>query len=245
MNTATKMLTFLIATGLGSTAMAASGQHTKVLPRYNHTPVVQLDVQANDVSGEEVQRFADVQEELSAIQQNFSARMDKAPNNATREQLQRQSSEQIVSTIEAAGFTSRRYASIASATESDPAMRANVQERTSAELPDDMMYGTRDLIVPSEAAPMSDRVRAEFSDKTLHRYVEVQDDLQQIRDDYADKIEMASDERDAKLLRKAKQEMADAIEDVGLNREQYANISLAMKSDPKLRDRVEEMMQQS
>lgn len=244
MNTATKMLTFLIATTMGSTAMAAANQHSKALPAYNHTPIVQLDVQG-DFSEEEIQRFADVQQELSTIQQNFSARIDEAPNVATQQALQRQSNERVMSAIEKAGFTAESYSRMAFAAESDPAVRASVQENTSMNLPVDMMYGTRYVLMPSEDAPLTNKVRAEFSEESLESYAEVQDDLRQIRDNYSDKIEKANDKRDAVLLRHAKQDMAEALQDVGLNREEYANISLALETDPKLREHVEELIDQS
>lgn len=246
MNTAKKMLTLLIATGLSTasmTAMAGAGQHSKVLRLYNHTPTIRLDVQA-DIVNEDIQRFADVQDELTTIEQSFSARIDNAPNAEARKQLEREYTQEMTKAIEDGGMTLDSYSRVAIAAQSDPGVRADVQERTERDLPVDMMYGTRYVIAMDEEAPLSNKVHAEFTEEQLQSYVAVQDELTQIRDQYADKVENASDKRDSELLVDAKRDMADAIEEAGLYREEYANISLAIDADPELRSRVQKMMKQ-
>lgn len=246
MNTAKKMLTLLIATGLSTasmSAMAGSGQHTKVLRLYNHTPMIRLDVQA-DVVNEDLQRFADVQDELTTIEQSFSARIDNAPNVEARKQLEREYTQEMTKAIEEGGMTLDSYSRVAIAAQSDPGVRADIQERTERDLPVDMMYGTRYVIAMDQEAPLSNKVHAEFTDEQLQSYVAVQDDLRKIRDEYSDKVLKADDERDAELLVDAKRDMADAIEKAGLYREEYANISLGIDADPELRSRVQKMMKQ-
>jgi hypothetical protein len=243
MNTAKKMLTLLIATGLSTasmTAMAGAGQHTKVLRLYNHTPMVRLDVQADFVD-EEIWRFAEVQDELSTIEQNFSARID-APNAEVRKQLEQEYTQAMTKTIEEGGMTVDSYSRVAVAAQSDPGVRADIQEKTERDLPVDMMYGTRYVIAMDEEAPLSNKVHAEFTEEQLLSYVAAQDELSKIRDLYSDKVLKASDERDAELLVEAKRAMADAIQKAGLYREEYANISLAIDADPELRSRVQKMM---
>lgn len=244
MNTAKKMLTLLIATGLSTasmTAMAGAGQHTKVLRLYNHTPMVRLDVQADFVD-EEIWRFAEVQDELSTIEQNFSARIDEAPNAEVRKQLEQEYTQAMTKTIEEGGMTVDSYSRVAVAAQSDPGVRADIQEKTERDLPVDMMYGTRYVIAMDEEAPLSNKVHAEFTEEQLLSYVAAQDELSKIRDLYSDKVLKASDERDAELLVEAKRAMADAIQKAGLYREEYANISLAIDADPELRSRVQKMM---
>jgi hypothetical protein len=246
MNTAKKMLTLLIATGLSTasmTAMAGAGQHTKVLRLYNHTPMVRLDVQADFVD-EDIQRFADVQDELRTIEQNFSARIDNAPNAEARKQLGQEYTQAMTRTIEAGGMTVDSYSRVAIAAQSHPGVRADIQQKTERDLPVDMMYGTRYIIAMKEKAPLSNKVHAAFTEEQLLSYVAVQDELALIRDRYSEKVLRASDERDAELLVEAKRAMADAVEKAGLYREEYANISLAIDADPKLRSRVQKMRKQ-
>lgn len=247
MNTATKMLTFLITTALSSAVYAEDTmtKHNKALSTYNETPLIQLE-STTEFNDKDLQRFADVQEQLSTVRQNFSTRIDDAPNVPTKDSLQRQSDQQVVKAIRENGFHLDDYMQMATAVESNPAIRADVQSRTTMKLPKDTMYGTRNHVLENHGdAPVADKVRAEFTEDELRSYAEVQDDLMQIRDKYSDKIEQSdSDKKDAELLTQAKREMAKEVQNAGLNRESYANISLAMKSDPALRGRVQELIKQ-
>ncbi len=83
MRTAMTVFFFLIATGLSTATMAASGQHTKVLRLYNHTPMILLHVQADRVY-EQTQNFADPNSPPTTVEQNFSTRVDNIPNMGTQ-----------------------------------------------------------------------------------------------------------------------------------------------------------------
>ncbi len=89
----------------------------------------------------------------------------------------------------------------------------------------------------AEAAPVN------FSESDLQNFVAVQPALEEIRIEYTEKLQNATDaDVAAELQLEASELMVDAVQQQGIDVDTYNQISLAMQSDPSLRARIEEMM---
>ncbi|SFX69473.1 DUF4168 domain-containing protein [Marinospirillum alkaliphilum] len=97
----------------------------------------------------------------------------------------------------------------------------------------------------SDSASMAPQHQAqvEFSDVDLEKFVGVQGTLEEIRQDYTQRLEAAGDQEAAnRLQQEAGQLMVEAVQDEGLDVETYNQIAMALQTDQQLRDRVESMM---
>ena len=83
---------------------------------------------------------------------------------------------------------------------------------------------------------------ADFSDKELKNFVELQDKIGDVREDYVSKIESAeSEEKARKLQQEAQSEMVKVIENQGMSVQEYNAIAVAYNSNPDIQKRVDEM----
>ena len=83
---------------------------------------------------------------------------------------------------------------------------------------------------------------ADFSDKQLKNFVELQDKIGKVREKYVSQIESAESEDKAReLQQKAQTEMVKVIEDQGMSVEQYNAIAVAYNSNPDIQKRVDKM----
>ena len=83
---------------------------------------------------------------------------------------------------------------------------------------------------------------ADFSDKELQNFVELQDKIGDVREDYVSQIESAESEDKAReLQQKAQTEMVEVIEDQGMSVEEYNAIAVAYNSNPEIQERVDVM----
>ena len=83
---------------------------------------------------------------------------------------------------------------------------------------------------------------ADFSDEELENFVELQDKIGDMREDYVSQIESAESEDKAReLQQKAQTEMVEVIEDAGMTVEEYNAIAVAYNSNPEIQERVDEM----
>ena len=83
---------------------------------------------------------------------------------------------------------------------------------------------------------------ADFSDKELKNFVELQDKISKVREDYVSKIESADSEKKArKLQQKAQSEMVDVIENQGMSVKEYNAIAVAYNSNPEVQERVDNL----
>lgn len=86
--------------------------------------------------------------------------------------------------------------------------------------------------------------QAEITESQLQLFVDVQDDIQDIVQDYSARLEGTEDpEAAAQLQQEASQMMVAAVEDIGLDVATYNNIAVALEQDEDLQERVREMMQ--
>ncbi|MEX2473619.1 DUF4168 domain-containing protein [Marinobacter sp.] len=82
-----------------------------------------------------------------------------------------------------------------------------------------------------------------YNDAELKQFVEAQNGINDIRDEYMAKIEDAdSQEKAQELQMEANDEMVTVIEDSGLDIPTYNAIATAYNSEPKVRNRVDALM---
>lgn len=82
-----------------------------------------------------------------------------------------------------------------------------------------------------------------ITDTDLQRFVDVQDRLQSIVDEYSARLESAEDSDEAlQLQQEAGELMMQAVEDTGLDVETYNNIAVAIETDEALRERIQNLM---
>ncbi|MGM0450685.1 MAG: DUF4168 domain-containing protein [Pseudomonadota bacterium] len=83
---------------------------------------------------------------------------------------------------------------------------------------------------------------ADFSDEELQQFVDLQDRIGEIREEYVSQIEDAESEDKAReLQQEAQSEMVSAIEDAGMSVQEYNAIAVAYNSNPDIQERVDEM----
>ncbi|WP_404364025.1 DUF4168 domain-containing protein [Marinobacter sp.] len=91
--------------------------------------------------------------------------------------------------------------------------------------------------------PAAGAQQASYNDAELKQFIEAQKDINGIRDEYMTKIEnVDSQEKAQELQIEANGEMAEAIDEAGLDIPTYNAIATAYNSNPQVRDRVDSMM---
>lgn len=82
-----------------------------------------------------------------------------------------------------------------------------------------------------------------FNDEQLKQFVEAQEGINEIRDEYMEKIEAADSQQKAQELQmEANDEMVGVIEDAGMDIPTYNSIATAYNSEPQVRNRVDALM---
>lgn len=91
--------------------------------------------------------------------------------------------------------------------------------------------------------PAAGAQQTNFNDSELKQFVDAQEDINEIRDEYMGKIEGTDSREQAQELQmEANDKMASAIDEAGLDIPTYNAIATAYNRDPELRDRVDNMM---
>ncbi|SRR5690625_579532 len=84
--------------------------------------------------------------------------------------------------------------------------------------------------------------QVEVTDDQLQTYAEAEQKVQEIRDDFQQKMPNAESPEEAQTLQQeAQQEMVSAVEDAGLTVEEYNQIASLMQTNPELRQRMESL----
>ncbi|EDM47031.1 DUF4168 domain-containing protein [Marinobacter algicola] len=85
--------------------------------------------------------------------------------------------------------------------------------------------------------------KTNFTDSELKQFVEAQEGINNIRDEYMEKIEAADSQKKAQELQmEANDEMVTVIEDSGMDIPTYNSIATAYNSEPQVRNRVDALM---
>lgn len=78
-------------------------------------------------SNDELQKFADVQEDIRDIQVEYTEKIDKAAETGDKVALQKEANAEITEKIEDHGLAIDQYSTIALAAQSNPALREKIQ----------------------------------------------------------------------------------------------------------------------
>jgi len=82
-----------------------------------------------------------------------------------------------------------------------------------------------------------------YNDGQLHKFVNAQQQIGNLENDYKDRIDSAASEADAKELRKeVNVRMAEIIESQNLDIDTYNAIAIAYNSEPSIRNRIDALM---
>ncbi len=83
------------------------------------------------------------------------------------------------------------------------------------------------------------------TDEQLERYVDAARKVTEVAQEYQPKLEQAADQAEQqKIMQEADEKMVAAVEADGFTVEEYNGISLAIQQDSKLRQKVEQMINQ-
>lgn len=100
-----------------------------------------------------------------------------------------------------------------------------------------VMAQTQDTM-PGEMAPATD-----VSDAELMQFANAMQAVNDIRDQYSQRIETAGDQNEAQQLQQeAGQRMTMAVQDAGMTVDDYNEIAVALQSDPELMQRLEQLI---
>jgi hypothetical protein len=95
------------------------------------------------------------------------------------------------------------------------------------------------------AEPPAGQQGAQIDPQTLDRFVDAFVAVQQIREDFAARLQDVDSEAEAQAMQQeAQEEMISAVEENGLNVEQYNQVAMALQSDPAMMQRVQQMAEE-
>jgi hypothetical protein len=86
---------------------------------------------------------------------------------------------------------------------------------------------------------------AQIDPQTLDAFVDAFVAVQHIREDFAERLQGVSDETEAQAMQQeAQEEMISAVEENGLNVEEYNQVAMALQSDPAMMQQVQQMAEE-
>lgn len=82
-----------------------------------------------------------------------------------------------------------------------------------------------------------------YSDAELKQFIDAQEGVMDVREDYIEQIEAADSQQKAQELQmEANDKMVEVIEDIGMDIPTYNSIATAYSSEPKVRNRIDSLM---
>ncbi len=82
---------------------------------------------------------------------------------------------------------------------------------------------------------------AALTDQTIDTFVDAFVAVQDIREDFTERLHGASDEAEAQALQaEAQEKMLRAVEESGMSVQEYNEVALALQNDPELMQRVQD-----
>ncbi len=87
---------------------------------------------AANITDEQVNSFALAMNEVSSLNQKFSAELQAAPDDATRTQIQQQAATEMTQAVEKSGISPTEYNQIAQAAQADAELRARIGQAMQA-----------------------------------------------------------------------------------------------------------------
>lgn len=93
------------------------------------------------------------------------------------------------------------------------------------------------------ADPAAGAQDTNFNDGELRQFVEAQEGVMDVREEYIERIEAADSQQKAQELQmEANDEMVSVIEEVGMDIPTYNSIATAYSSEPEVRNRIDALM---
>ncbi|WP_024327178.1 DUF4168 domain-containing protein [Thioalkalivibrio sp. AKL19] len=90
-------------------------------------------------------------------------------------------------------------------------------------------------------APMQEAPEVDLSEEDIDTFVTAFVAVQEVREDFADRLQNAEDETEAQSMQQeAQDEMVNAVEDAGMSVEEYNEVAMALQNDPELMQEVQE-----
>lgn len=80
---------------------------------------------------------------------------------------------------------------------------------------------------------------AGFGEGQIESFAVARADVQQLQQEYASKIQQADQEKATELKQEAQQEMTSAVEDAGLDVQEFNEIARAAQNDQELAERIQ------
>lgn len=88
-------------------------------------------------------------------------------------------------------------------------------------------------------------VRTDFEEAELRTFVDIQKDIGEVRNEYAQKIQSAQDRQEAEELQEeARDSLVEVVENADLTVEEYNQIAQAYQMSPEVREKLNQMAQQ-
>ncbi|WP_110619743.1 DUF4168 domain-containing protein [Thioalkalivibrio sp. ALE21] len=91
-------------------------------------------------------------------------------------------------------------------------------------------------------APMQQEApEVDLSDEDIDTFVEAFVGVQEVREDFSQRLQEAEDETEAQQMQQeAQDEMVAAVEDAGMTVEEYNEVAMALQNDPELMQEVQQ-----
>ncbi|OOC10248.1 DUF4168 domain-containing protein [Thioalkalivibrio halophilus] len=91
-------------------------------------------------------------------------------------------------------------------------------------------------------APMQQQApEVDLSDEDIDTFVEAFVGVQEVREDFSQRLQEAEDETQAQQMQQeAQDEMVAAVEDAGMTVEEYNEVAMALQNDPELMQEVQQ-----
>lgn len=94
-------------------------------------------------------------------------------------------------------------------------------------------------------APGAQEVKTDFDDGELKTFVDIQKDIGEVRNEYAQKIQNVEDQEQAQSLQEeARNSLVEVVENADLTVDKYNQIAQAYQASPEVREKVNSMVQQ-
>ncbi|SDU16461.1 DUF4168 domain-containing protein [Halopseudomonas salegens] len=95
---------------------------------------------------------------------------------------------------------------------------------------------------PPSGMPAQQAAAEPVSDEDLQNFVDAASEVNEIRDEFTGRLEGVESQEEAQALQiEAQEKMVEAVEDSGIEVNQYNEIATRLQADPELQERAEAM----
>jgi hypothetical protein len=118
-------------TALFSAALLAAGLMTATAHAQEETANTeqpQASAPAQDFSDDQLEQFADASQEIAAVSQEYTQRLQEAENEEAQQEVRMEANEKMVEIVEDSGLDVDTFNAIGQAIQQDPELMQRVQE---------------------------------------------------------------------------------------------------------------------